>query len=203
MNYNHQHHRNRRSRLIAEMRRQTGGGIASIPTAPEAIRNADTHYPYRPDSHFYYLCGFPEPEAVVVLIAGAAESDSKQILFCRDKNPEREIWDGFRYGPDAAREIFGFDETYPITQLGTKLADWTCDQRAIYTPLGLYPAWDDATAATLNEVRSRVRTGIAAPETVIDAVGRQSRRMHHPRVSARGPQRMRRAPVARASERCT
>jgi Xaa-Pro aminopeptidase len=168
MNYNHQHHRNRRSRLLAEMRRQTGGGIASVPTALEAIRNADTHYPYRPDSHFYYLCGFPEPEAVAVLIAGAAEGDSRQILFCRDKNPEREIWDGFRYGPDAAREIFGFDETYPITQLAAKLADWTCDQRAIYTPLGLYPAWDDATAATLNEVRSRVRTGIAAPETVID-----------------------------------
>ena len=61
MNYNHQHHRSRRSRLIAEMRHQTGGGIAAIPTAPEVIRNADSHYPYRPDSHFYYLCGFPEP----------------------------------------------------------------------------------------------------------------------------------------------
>jgi len=168
MNYNHQHHRKRRSRLVAEMQRHTGGGIASIPTAPQAIRNADTHYPYRPDSHFYYLSGFPEPEAAVVLLAGAAESDSKQILFCRDKNLEREIWDGFRYGPDAAREIFGFDEAYPITELAAKLADWTCDQRAIYTPLGLYPAWDDATAATLNEVRNRVRTGIAAPEIVID-----------------------------------
>jgi Xaa-Pro aminopeptidase len=168
MNYNHQHHRNRRLGLMAEMRRQTGGGIASIPTAPEVIRNADSHYPFRSDSHFYYLSGFPEPEAVVVLIAGAAETDSKQILFCRDKNVEREIWDGFRYGPDAAREIFGFDETYPISQLPAKLVDWTCDQRAIYTPLGLYPAWDDATSATLNEVRNRVRTGIAAPETIID-----------------------------------
>ena len=150
------------------MRRQTGGGIAAIPTAPEAIRNADTHYPYRPDSHFYYVSGFPEAEAVVILLAGAAEGDSKQILFCRDKNAEREIWDGFRYGPDAAREIFAFDETYSIGELGAKLADWTCDRPALYTPIGLYPAWDDLITSTLNEVRTRVRTGIAAPETVVD-----------------------------------
>ena len=86
MNYNHQHHRARRARLIDEMRRQTGGGIAAIPTAPEAIRNADTHYPYRPDSYFYYVSGFPEAEAVVLLLAGADDGDSKQVLFCRDKN---------------------------------------------------------------------------------------------------------------------
>ena len=114
MNYNHQHYRARRAQLISEMRRQTGGGIAAIPTSPEAVRNADTHYPYRPDSHFYYLSGFPEPEAVAVLLAGHDEGDSKQILFCRDKNAEREIWDGFRYGPDAAREIFGFDDDRPM-----------------------------------------------------------------------------------------
>ena len=169
MNYNHQHHRARRTQLISEMRRQTGGGIAAIPTSPEAVRNADTHYPYRPDSHFYYLSGFPEPEAVAVLLAGNDEGDSKQILFCRDKNAEREIWDGFRYGPDAAREIFGFDEAYPIVEVGAKLADWTCDRPALYTPLGLYPAWDDTITRTLNEVRNRVRTGVAVPETVVDA----------------------------------
>ena len=115
MNYNHQHHRARRAQLIAEMRRQTGGGIAAIPTAPEAIRNADTHYPYRPDSYFYYVSGFPEPEAVALLIAGEDEGDSRQILFCRDKNAEREIWDGFRYGPDAAREIFGIEEAAHVS----------------------------------------------------------------------------------------
>jgi len=168
MNYNHQHHRARRSRLIAEMRRQTGGGIAAIPTAPEAIRNADTHYPYRPDSNFYYLCGFAEPEAVVVLTAGAADGESRQILFCRDKNVEREIWDGFRYGPDAAREIFGFDEAYSIDELPGKLSELTGDQRAVYTPVGLYARWDESITRTLNDVRQRVRTGIAAPETIVD-----------------------------------
>jgi Xaa-Pro aminopeptidase len=171
MHHSHQQQRDRRARLIAEMRAQSGGGIAAIPTAPEALRNADTHYPYRPDSHCYYLSGFPEPEAVVVLVAGPEPGDSRQILFCRDKNPEREIWDGFRYGPDAAREIFAFDETFPISELAAKLADWTCDRPALYTPLGLYPAWDQLITATLNEVRNRVRTGIAAPEAVVDVRG--------------------------------
>ena len=168
MHHSHQHHRDRRARLIAAMRAQTGGGIAAIPTAPEAIRNADTTYPYRSDSHFYYVSGFAEPEAVVVLVAGASSGDSRQVLFCRDKNAEREIWDGFRYGPDAAREVFAFDEAYSITELAPKLADWTADRPALYTPLGLYPSWDHFTTETLNEVRKRVRTGIAAPEAVID-----------------------------------
>ena len=150
------------------MRSQTGGGLAAIPTAPQAIRNADTHFPYRADSHFYYLSGFPEPEAVIVLTAGAQSGDSRQVLFCRDKNAEREIWDGFRYGPEAAREIFGFDEAYSISELPARLADWSCDRPAIYTPLGLYPEWDHAITATLNDVRGRVRTGISAPEAVID-----------------------------------
>lgn len=168
MKHAHHHHRERRARLIADMRARSGGGIAAIPTAPAALRNADTHYPYRPDSHFYYLTGFPEPEAVVVLVAGAQAGDSRQILFCRDKNAEREIWDGFRYGPDAALEIFGFDETHSISELASKLNDETCDRPALYTPLGLYPGWDQTVTATLNEVRNRVRTGIAAPEAVVD-----------------------------------
>jgi Xaa-Pro aminopeptidase len=168
MKHAHNHHRERRARLVAEMRAQTGGGLAAIPTAPEAIRNADTSYPYRPDSHFYYLSGFPEAEAVIVLVAAGEPGDSRQVLFCRDKNPEREIWDGFRYGPDAAREIFGFDEAYPISELASKLAEWSCDRPALYAPLGLYSGWDHMITATLNEVRNRVRTGIAAPETVID-----------------------------------
>ncbi len=171
MHHSHQQQRDRRARLIAEMRAQSGGGVAAVPTAPEAIRNADTHYPYRPDSHCYYLSGFPEPEAVVVLIAGREAGDERQILFCREKNPEREIWDGFRYGPDAAREIFAFDQTFPIAELASRLVDWTCDRPALYTPLGLYPAWDQTITATLNEVRNRVRTGVAAPEAVVDARG--------------------------------
>src|SRR5438552_18827123 len=120
MNNNHQHHRARRERLIADMQQQTGGGIAAIPTAPEAIRNADTHYPYRPDSYFYYLSGFPELEALVVLTSGSNEEASSHILFCRDKNAEREIRDGFRYDQDAARELCGFDVAYSIPEVATR-----------------------------------------------------------------------------------
>src|SRR5438067_4316890 len=161
MNHAHHVYRERRDALLKKMREQTGGGVALVPTAPELPRNRDSLFPFRHDSYFYYLSGFPEPEAVVALVAGS--DGDRHVLFCRDKNEEREIWDGFRYGPDAAKEIFGFDEAHSIAELRGKLADWTCDRPALYAPLGLYPLWDDAITATLNEVRNRVRTGVGAP----------------------------------------
>ena len=81
----------RRARLAAAMQE----GVAVVPTAPERTRNRDAHYPYRFDSYFYYLTGFREPAAALVIVAGA---EPKSILFCRDKDPERENWDGFRHG---------------------------------------------------------------------------------------------------------
>src|SRR5690242_21567503 len=100
----------RRARLAELM----GEGVAVIATAPEQVRNRDSHYPYRYDSYFYYLTGFTEPEAVLVLVAGKTQ---RSILFCRPRDPEREIGDGFRYGPEAAGERFGFDEAQPIAAL--------------------------------------------------------------------------------------
>src|SRR3984893_13328563 len=97
----------RRARLAAAMQ----DGIAILRTAPERLRNRDYSYPFRFDSYFHYLSGFPEPEAVLVLLAG---SQAKSILFCREKDMQREIWDGFRYGPEQARETFGFEEAHPI-----------------------------------------------------------------------------------------
>jgi Xaa-Pro aminopeptidase len=164
----YQIHRGRRRALLGAMRAQSGGGVALVPTAPEAIRNRDSTYPYRPESYFHYLCGFPEPEAVVALVAGDDAAADRHILFCRDKNPEREIWDGFRYGPDAAREIFGFDEAHSIAELDRTLPDLASDRPALYTPVGLFPAWDRKIADVLNEVRARVRTGVAAPEQIVD-----------------------------------
>ena len=87
----------RRLRLAKEMQ----DGVAIIPTAAERVRNRDAHYPFRYDSYFYYLTGFREPEAVLVVIAG---ENQRSILFCREKNEEREIWDGYRFGPERARE---------------------------------------------------------------------------------------------------
>jgi Xaa-Pro aminopeptidase len=166
MNHAHQIYRARRDAVLKSMRARSGGGLALVPTAPEVARNRDSLYPYRHDSYFYYLSGFPEPEAVVALIAGP-EGD-RHVLFCRERNEEREIWDGFRYGPDAAREIFGFDEAHPISALDQKLPEIASDRPAVFTPLGLFEPWDRRVTELLNEVRSRARTGVSAPDEVVD-----------------------------------
>jgi Xaa-Pro aminopeptidase len=166
MNHNRHPYRDRRRALLQRMRAQTGGGLALVPTAPEATRNRDSLFPYRHDSYFYYLSGFSEPEAVIALIASG--DNDRQMLFCREKSPEREIWDGFRYGPDAARDMFGFDEAHPLSDLDKMLPDLASDQPALYTPLGLYSAWDRKITDVLNEVRDRARTGVSAPEEIVD-----------------------------------
>jgi len=152
--------------VYAERRRKLaaaiGDGVAVIPTAPERVRNRDSHYPYRFDSHFYYLTGFGEPEAVLVLVG------NKSILFCREKNPERETWDGFRYGPDGARERFGFDEAHPIANLDQEMARLLENRPALHYPMGADAQWDARAIRWLNAVRERVRAGIAAPERVQD-----------------------------------
>jgi Xaa-Pro aminopeptidase len=93
-------YRKRRERVLAALR-AAGGGVAIVPTAPEVVRNRDADYPYRHDSYFYYLTGFTEPQGLLVLDASAGGSGPASILFCRAKNEEREIWEGFRFGPEA------------------------------------------------------------------------------------------------------
>lgn len=151
----------RRARLLEKMQR----GIAIIPTAPEAARNGDTHYAYRHDSNFYYLSGFAEPEAVLVLLAG---EKPQSILFCREKNPEREIWDGYRVGPEAAREKFGFDAAYSIAQLDEKLAELIGNQPALFYLLGADGTWDARLLKLRNAVKEKVRSGIHAPDEIRD-----------------------------------
>jgi Xaa-Pro aminopeptidase len=169
MNHAHQVYRARRDALLRTMHEHTGGGVALIPTAPEVPRNRDSLYPYRHDSYFYYLSGFPEPEAVIALVAGP--DGDRHVLFCREKNEEREIWDGFRYGPEAAKEVFGFDEALPIEAVKDRLPDLASDRPALFTPLGLFSDWDRQITDVLNEVRARARTGVAAPEEIVDVRG--------------------------------
>jgi Xaa-Pro aminopeptidase len=154
-------HAMRRARLAQAMQ----GGLAVLPTAPERIRNRDTRFPFRYDSHFFYLSGFPEPDAVLVLVAGA---EPKSMLFCREKNEEREIWDGARFGPEAARERFGFDEAHPIGELDERVIELLADRPALYFPLGGDPEWDARAMRWLNMVRAKARAGLAAPERVHD-----------------------------------
>ena len=156
-----QEFKQRRSQLLSKM----GDGIAIIPTAPELIRNRDSHYPYRFDSYFYYLTGFTEPESVLILIAG---KQPKSILFCRDKDVEREIWDGFRFGPEAAKNQFGFDEAYSISQLDALLPKLMGNQNKLFYSLGADEAWDARVTTWLNKVKDLARTGVSAPESVQD-----------------------------------
>ena len=151
-----------RRRRLAEA---IGEGVAVIATAPERARNRDTHYPYRHDSYFYYLTGFPEPEAVLVLAGGKVP---RSILFCREKNAERETWDGFRYGPQGANERFGFDEAHPIAALDEQMAALLADRAALWTPLGADAEWDARVMRWLNAVRARARAGVTAPHRLHD-----------------------------------
>ncbi len=154
----------RRAAVIDQMRAQ-GGGIAIMSTAPEVMRNADADYPYRHDSYFYYLTGFPEPEATLVLIAG--EKD-QSILFCRDKNEEREIWDGYRYGPAGAQEEFGFDASFTIDSIDTELPKLMANAPALFYALGSNAKLDAQIQTWLNAVRAQVRAGVTAPNAAFD-----------------------------------
>ena len=144
---------------------QIGNGVAIVPTAPERVRNRDTHHPYRFDSYFWYLTGFPEPEAVLVVLGG----DRPQcILFCREKNEEREIWDGYRHGPDGARETFGVDAAYPISELDQRLPELIADRSALWHSLGHDSDWDARITTALNAVRAQSRAGKRAPREIRD-----------------------------------
>ena len=151
----------RRAQLAARMQ----SGVAIVPGAPERTRNRDAHYLYRFDSYFYYLTGFREPEAVLVVVAG---EPAKSLLFCRDKNPEREVWDGFRHGPAAAREAFGFDEAHSITKLDELVPELLSNQTALFTHLGADSVWDARVVGWVNEVRNRARSGVTAPREIED-----------------------------------
>jgi Xaa-Pro aminopeptidase len=151
----------RRARLAAQMQ----SGVAIVPTAPERTRNRDAHYPYRFDSYFYYLTGFREPDATLVVVAGDAP---KCLLFCREKDPEREAWEGFRHGPAAAKQSFGFDDAYSISRLDGLMPDLLANQAAVFCHLGADSAWDARVVGWVNEVRSRARSGVTAPCEIKD-----------------------------------
>ncbi|HEY0848134.1 MAG TPA: aminopeptidase P N-terminal domain-containing protein [Noviherbaspirillum sp.] len=154
----------RRAALLKQMHAK-GGGVAILPTAPEVMRNRDADFPYRHDSYFYYLSGFPEPEAVMVLIAGKTD---QSILFCREKNLEREIWDGYRYGPEAARETFGFDAAHPISALDTEVPKLFADAPALFYALGSDARLDGKVQDWMQAVRMQARAGVTAPSSVHD-----------------------------------
>ena len=154
-------YRKRRERLAQAI----GDGLVVVPTAPERVRNRDTHYPYRFDSHFYYLTGFAEPEAALVLVGGATP---RSLLFCRGRDEEREIWEGFRHGPEAARARFAFDEAHAIESLDESVPALLENRPALFYPVGADASWDARATRWLNAVRARSRAGVSAPERLQD-----------------------------------
>ena len=155
----------RRQQLASQMQK----GIAIIPTSPERIRSRDGHYPYRFDSYFYYLTGFSEPEAMLIMIVGNEISGTRNILFCQDKDIEHEIWNGFRHGPESAKEVFNVDEAYPISSVDEMLPKLLIDQPKIYYALGQDTGWDLRLTGWLNQVREQSRNGLSTPAEICDS----------------------------------
>ncbi|MFS2006188.1 aminopeptidase P N-terminal domain-containing protein [Duganella sp. CT11-25] len=155
----------RRARLLAQM---PPGAVAVLPTAPEVARNSDSDYLYRHDSYFYYLTGFTEPDSTLVLVAARGDAPARAILFCRQKNPEREIWEGFRHGPDGARAAFGFDAAYAIEELDGEISKLLADAPALYYALGSNAALDAQVKLWLGNVRRLARSGVTPPASAVD-----------------------------------
>ena len=149
-----------------ELMQLMDGGVAVFPTAPEATRNSDVLYPFRPDSDFYYLTHFPEPAAVAVLVPGRPQGEF--ILFCRERDPEKETWNGRRRGLEGAVQDYGADDAFPIDDIAEILPGLLEDQDRIYCNMGRYLDFDNRLFQWVNEIRTMVRTGIRAPGEFID-----------------------------------
>ena len=93
--------------------------VALIPSARLQLRNSDVDSPFRQDSYFYYLSGFDEPDALIALVKTA--DTVRYLMFCQPRDPEMEIWNGFRYGPEGVKENFRVDEAFSIEQLDEQM----------------------------------------------------------------------------------
>lgn len=151
----HARHRKQLLRMIGE------DGIAILPAAPVRCRNRDVDYPYRQDSDFFYLSGFPEPEAVIVLVPG--RKNGEYILFCRDKDEEQEVWHGRRCGPDGARELYAADDAFPIDDIDDILPGLMEHCERVYHTMGLDPLFDKRVMDWVNSLRKQSRSGGHVP----------------------------------------
>jgi Xaa-Pro aminopeptidase len=153
--------RARRARIAATLQ-AAGGGLAIVPTAPERQRNADNDHPYRHGSDFHYLTGFGEPGAWLIVDAGG-----RATLLCRARDAEREIWDGFRLGPDAAPSVLGVDEAFALDRLDEVMVGKLGGQPAVWLAAGT-PGLQAQLDGWLERVRAKARQGIEAPHTLHD-----------------------------------
>jgi Xaa-Pro aminopeptidase len=153
----------RRARLAQDI---GPNGIAIIPTAPEQQRNRDSDFPYRADSYFYYLSGFTEPKGWLVVTG-----DGRSTLFCQPKDTEREIWDGYRLGPDAAPAQFGIDASFSVADIDTRLPTLMDGRNAVWYPFATHKGLETRVDGWLSGLRARVRYGALCPQTQRDLCG--------------------------------
>ncbi|OQX38503.1 MAG: Xaa-Pro aminopeptidase [Oceanospirillales bacterium LUC14_002_19_P2] len=139
-------------------------GVAILPAASEKIRNRDSEYLYRQDSDFYYLTGFNEPEAVLVLMPGREGGES--ILFCRDRDPLMETWHGRRAGQKGAVQQYGLDQAFSISELDQVMPGLLDGRQTIYYTLGVLPEFDGRLNGWVNNLKARERRGAVAPSVV-------------------------------------
>lgn len=153
----------RRKELMSLM---TDNSIAVIPASPERVRSRDTYFPYRQDSDFYYLSGFEEPESVMVLAPGREQAEF--ILFCRERDKLREIWDGHRVGPERACEMYGADDAFPIDDIDDILPGLIEGRERVYYAVGKDQQFDQHLMDWVNNIRKRVRAGVSPPAEFVD-----------------------------------
>ena len=151
-------HARRRTQLMRIIGKE---GIAILPAAPCALRNRDVEHRYRQDSDFYYLSGFPEPESVIVLVPGRKHGE--YILFCREKDMEKEIWHGRRHGPEGVVKEFGVDDAFPIDDIDDILPGLMENRDRVFYTMGVEPEFDKRVLDWVNHLRSKSRSGAKVP----------------------------------------
>jgi len=148
----------RRQRLIEQM---APDSIAILSASPERVRSRDTHHPYRQDSDFYYLTGFLEPDAVLALIPGREHGEA--VLFCKERDPTKELWDGFLVGPEGAVADYQMDDAFPIADIDDILPGLIEGRSRVYYSIGRDAAFDARVMEWVNTIRSKVRSGAKPP----------------------------------------
>jgi Xaa-Pro aminopeptidase len=141
------------------------GGIVILPAAPVRLRSRDVEYRFRQDSDFYYLSGFEEPDAVMVLAPGRELGEF--VLFCRERDPEKELWDGSRAGPDGAMRDFAADDAFPIDDVDDILPGIMENCSRVYYTMGQYSEFDSRIADWTNSLRSRELRGVHTPQEYV------------------------------------
>jgi len=147
------------------MRLMGRDAIAIVPAAPIRHRNGDVEYPYRQDSDFFYLTGFPEPEAVAVLVPGREQAE--YVLFVRERDPARETWDGKRAGPEGATRDYGADDAFPITDIDEILPGLMENRTAVYYAMGVHPEFDQRVVGWVNQLRAQAKHGRHPPHEFV------------------------------------